>query len=149
MPDSQLPVDGPSRLPEDKPQVRVAVALVARDGRWLVARRRHGVHLGGVWEFPGGKCEPGETPAETAVRELLEECAVRATALRALEPVSWEYDDRIVHLTPVLCRWVSGTAQPLASAECRWVSLEALGHLEMPAANRALLARLATCTPDG
>lgn len=119
--------------------LEVVVALVPRDGRWLVAKRRANAHLGGLWEFPGGKCEPGEDPPTTAIRELSEECGVQAEAEDVWTPLTWDYGDRLVRITPVLCRWVSGEGRALASEACRWVTMDELGRLEMPAVNAEIL----------
>ncbi|MCZ2398663.1 MAG: 8-oxo-dGTP diphosphatase MutT [Phycisphaerae bacterium] len=129
--------------PGPRPELRVAVALVRRDGRWLVARRRAGAHLGGLWEFPGGKCEANETVESAALRELAEECAVTAEAQRTLRPLRYEYPERIVHLHAVVCRWLSGEPRPLECDECRWVATAELAALDMPVANAALLDELA------
>lgn len=125
-----------------KPHYSVALALVRRDARWLVARRRPSAHLGGLWEFPGGKCGPDEPVAAAAVRELHEECGVDAIAELALDPVAWEYADRCVTLTPVICRWRGGEARPLGNDACRWVSLAELSELEMPPVNAAIIRSL-------
>lgn len=122
-----------------KPTHAVALALVQRGDHWLVAKRKRAAHLGGLWEFPGGKCQPRETPTQAALRELYEECAVRAEAHRVLDPVTCEYDDRIVLLTPVLCRWIAGEAQALASDACCWVTLAELEQLPMPTVNAVIL----------
>ena len=128
--------------PQRPPAVRVALAIVRRDSRWLVARRRDDVHLGGLWEFPGGKCEPGETAEQAAVRELLEECDVVAEVERCLPELRHDYEDRTVTLTPVLCRWLEREARPLGSVECRWVTLDELEAFDMLAANAVVLAVL-------
>lgn len=107
-----------------------------------MARRHAHVHLGGYWEFPGGKCEDGENACGAAVRELLEECAVRAAALRALPAVRCDYGDRVIEITPVLCRWESGEGLPLGCAECRWVTLGELAALPMPPMNAEIVAQL-------
>lgn len=122
-----------------KPTYNVALALVRNDGQWLVARRPRSVHLGGLWEFPGGKCHASETPAQAALRELLEECGVQAEVRYVLDTVPFEYEDRIVHLTPVLCRWLAGRPQALASEACRWVSDAELDGLDMPAVNAGII----------
>jgi len=125
-----------------KPVLDVALALLHRDGRWLVARRFAQAHLGGMWEFPGGKREPGESPGRAAVRELLEECGVDAAAERTMRSVTCEYEDRVVNLTPVICRWRAGEPHPIGNEECRWVSADELGRLEMPAVNEMILREL-------
>jgi 8-oxo-dGTP diphosphatase len=128
-----------------KPLVEVAIALVCRGTRWLVAKRRADTHLGGFWEFPGGKRKPNEPPAAAAIRELHEECGVDAVAERVLQPVDWEYPDRYVSITAVLCRWRDGEAQPLGCEACRWVSLTELRELDMPPLNAAIIRQLEQC----
>jgi 8-oxo-dGTP diphosphatase len=125
-----------------KPVIDVAVALVRRDTRWLVARRRPDAHLGGLWEFPGGKCEPHERPAATAIRELREECGIHAVVEQTLDPIFYAYPDRGVNITPVLCCWQAGAAQSVASEATRWVSLAELRQLEMPPANADIIRQL-------
>jgi mutator protein MutT len=121
------------------PTQQIALALVHREDRWLVAQRKNDTHLAGLWEFPGGKIELHETAAQAALRELYEECAVRAKAECVLDAVTCEYDDRIVQLTPVICRWDSGEPQPLGNQRCRWVSGVDLQLLEMPAVDAAIV----------
>lgn len=125
-----------------KPRIHVAVALVQRDKLWLVARRLQSAHLPGMWEFPGGKREPNEAADSAAARELREECGVVAVGERYLEPVSWEYEDRCVSITPVVCRWQSGEGQPLGCAECRWVRLPEMRRLEMPPVNAEIISQI-------
>jgi 8-oxo-dGTP diphosphatase len=124
------------------PVIQVAVALVYRDTRWLVARRRPDAHLGGLWEFPGGKCEPNEQAATTAVRELQEECGLHAVAERTLEPIFHEYPDRSVNITPVVCRWQAGEPRPLGSETTRWVPFAELRRLRMPPVNADIIRQL-------
>lgn len=124
------------------PTVRVALAIVRRHGRWLVSRRPSDTHLGGLWEFPGGKCEPGETPSQAALRELWEECAVRATPVLEMRCVQWEYPDRRVQLFPLLCEWDSGEGEAVRNQQCRWLTLEEIHTLEFPPANAPILREL-------
>jgi 8-oxo-dGTP diphosphatase len=128
----------------EKPHLRVAVALVRRGSRYLVARRHDHAHLGGLWEFPGGKCEPGEGEAHAALRELREECGVEAIEERELPAFEVDYGDRHVRLTPIICRWTAGQGEPLHSQECRWVSLAEMRRLDMPEVNAAIIRELQT-----
>jgi len=125
------------------PSFDVALALVYRRSRWLVAKRSDDCHLGGLWEFPGGKCEPGETPIQAALRELREECGIEAEARKVMPAFECEYEDRRVSITPVVCEWKSGEARPIASDECRWATLAELRRLDMPAVNAEILRELA------
>ena len=129
----------------------IALALVHRNELWLVAKRKASAHLGGYWEFPGGKVRPSETPMQAALRELVEECAVQATVEDTLASVVWRYDDRVVTLIPVICRWQAGAAQAQGNEECRWVNAVELAALDMPPANasivRAALAWRAPAAP--
>lgn len=125
------------------PEVEVALALVWRDGRLLITRRPAGAHLGGYWEFPGGKCLPGESPEACAEREALEEAGVRCRAERRRAPIRYVYPDRIVRLHPVDCRYLGGAPQPLHVDACAWVRPEELPRYRFPPANASLVRELA------
>jgi len=124
--------------------VEVAIAIVRRGEQWLVARRPVDVHLGGYWEFPGGKIHDGESPTDAALRELHEECHVEARVRRVLDERVFDYGDRVVRITPVLCEWVAGEPIAKASDAIKWVDAAELQQLSMPAVNgeivRAALA---------
>jgi 8-oxo-dGTP diphosphatase len=124
--------------------IEIALAIVHRHDRWLVAKRPAHVHLGGQWEFPGGKLENGERAEQAALREVAEECGVTATAERLLPAEICHYPERSVRLTPVVCRWTGGDARPLASDEVRWVTLSEVDTLDMPAVNAKIIAQLTT-----
>ncbi len=108
----------------------------------LIAQRRDDTHLGGLWEFPGGKCLAGEAPADCAVRETWEETRLAVTVLEAWPAISFVYPDRTVTLHPFLCRAQTSTPRPLASREVRWVPVSALRAYDFPPANAPLIARL-------
>lgn len=127
---------------DPRPVHDVAIALVYREGRWLVARRRSDTHLAGMWEFPGGKREHGETADQAALRELGEECGVQAEARHTGDATWADYADRRVRLTPVVCTWTAGEGEPLGCAECRWLAAAEIRLLNMPAANAGLVAAL-------
>ena len=127
--------------------VEVALAVVVRGGLTLVARRGAGSHLAGLWEFPGGKVEPGETPEAAARRELLEETGLVAERLEPLVVVVHDYPERSVRLHAFLAQEPAG--EPVQDGPDAWVWKDAveLEAADLPPANapilRALAARLA------
>lgn len=126
--------------------IAVAIALVWRDGRILVSRRIEGAHLGGYWEFPGGKIEPGESALGCAVREVLEEVGVTCAADSERAPITHTYPERTVRLQPIDCRYISGEAKCLEALEVRWVLPSELSELKLPPANGALVAELTSAS---
>lgn len=127
--------------------IEVSAGLLFRSGQLLIAQRHAGAHLGGLWEFPGGKREPGETFAESLVRELHEELGVRVEVGAVFARVSHTYPDRTVHLEFLLCRLLQGEPQPLGCAALKWVTRDELAAHEFPAADATLLERL-LATPE-
>ena len=123
----------------------VAAALVDAEGRVLVQQRPPGKALAGLWEFPGGKIEPGDSPEEALGRELHEELGitVAATDLSAAAFASEPLGDRHLLLLLYICHRWAGAAQALDATEIRWVFPEDLPALAMPAADRPLIALLA------
>jgi 8-oxo-dGTP diphosphatase len=124
------------------PIVDVAIGLVWKDGRVLIARRPEGVHLAGLWEFPGGKVEAGETPEAGLLRELREELGIEAEILGRREVIEFAYTQRTVHLYPIDCRWLAGEPHPAGCEDPRWVLPSELPSYEFPPANAPLLAEL-------
>ena len=124
--------------------VDVAIGLVWKEGRVLIARRPAGVHLGGMWEFPGGKAAPGETPEACLLRELREELGIEAQIAGRREVIQFTYPERTVRLHPIDCLWLSGEPSPTGCEEPRWVSPSELANYQFPPANETLLASLTT-----
>jgi len=122
--------------------IALAIILHPINGTVLIARRRADTHLPDLWEFPGGKCLPDETPAACAVREAREETGLTVVILEAWPPLTYTYPERTVTLSPFLCRAGSGDARPLGSRETRWVLPADLGRYPFPDANGPLLERL-------
>ncbi len=129
----------------------IALALIRHPhtDAFLIARRSPDAHLGGLWEFPGGKCEAGETPEGCAVRETLEETGLAVLVLETWPIIPYVYQDRTLVLHPVLCRASTGEALPLASQEVRWVLPSKLHEYNFPPANAPLLARLRETSSNG
>ena len=126
------------------PEVIEVVAALIQDGegRYLITRRRGGSHLAGMWEFPGGKREPGEPLEDAMRRELTEELSASFGVGEKVETVRWEYPERTVVIHFYRCRLESGTIEPLESQAMDWVAPERLRELDFPPADRELIARL-------
>ena len=126
----------------EKPWIRVAAALMEQEGRYLITRRNKGVHLGGMWEFPGGKCETGESFETCLKRELYEELGVEITQPRYFMYQEYEYPEKVVMLKFFFCSILSGEPKPLGCAEFCWVKVEELGNFEFPPADKPIVRRL-------
>lgn len=127
--------------------VEVAAGLVRDEhGRYLITQRRRGSHLAGLWEFPGGKVEAGETPAACLRRELAEELSALFTVGALAETVRWEYPDRTVVLHFFECRLESGTIAPQEEQGMEWVEPAHLSSYDFPPADRELIQRLSRKT---
>ena len=111
-------------------------------GEVLIDQRLNEGLLGGLWEFPGGKQEPGELIVETIRRELEEELAIEVEVGKELIVVEHAYSHNKLRLVVHLCTWVGGEPQPLASQQVRWVRPEQLGEYPFPAANAQIIAAL-------
>jgi 8-oxo-dGTP diphosphatase len=125
----------------DRSTIVVAAAIVERDGRFLMARRLKGTHLEGLWEFPGGKADPGETLEACLVRELEEELGVGTTVRSLRWSTAHDYPDRRVELHFYDCA-IHGEPQPRLGQELRWVSAPELAALPLPEADAGLVALL-------
>ena len=132
-----------------RPRVRAAVGLLVRDGTFLIQRRPFGGLLGGLWEFPGGKVEPGETPAQAVRREFAEEAGLAVRVLRPLGVLEHDYSHFHVSLHVFALSLRPGTA--ILPGPQRWATLATLGRLPLPTATRRMLpwARALVERPPG
>lgn len=118
-----------------------ACALVDADGRVLLAQRPEGKQLAGLWEFPGGKVEPGETPEQCIIRELHEEIGVE-TDIPCLAPLTFashSYDDFHLLMPLFICRRFRGIAQPREGQALKWVRPKQMRDYPMPPADAPLI----------
>lgn len=126
-----------------KPRRHIVLALIHHDGRYLVAKRAADQHLGGFWELPGGKREPGEDDRTAVAREVREELGGEVLAARALMSFSHDYGDRYLTFHVYRCRLFDPAAvRALASVELRWVTPAEFVALEFPPANAPIAERM-------
>lgn len=118
-----------------------ACALVDSDGRVLLAQRPKGKQLAGLWEFPGGKVEAGETPEETLIRELQEELGIttQAPCLAPMTFASHSYDDFHLLMPLYICRRYQGIARGLEGQAVKWVRPADMRNYPMPPADEPLI----------
>lgn len=122
--------------------IEVSAALVFRDGKLLITQRHEKSHLGGLWEFPGGKREAGESFEQCLVREIREELGVGISVGDLFEEIAHDYPEKSVRLKFFLCRLDSGEPQALGCAAFKWIRQSELKEFEFPAADARLLEKL-------
>lgn len=123
-------------------KIAIAIILHPESDAVLVTKRRSGTHVGGYWEFPGGKIEIGESDEDCVKREVIEETGLQVIILGRLPELSYEYVDRTVDLIPFLCSSFIADFQCLESEAGAWAPLNALDNYDFPAANGELVAGL-------
>lgn len=128
--------------------VEVVAALIQDEkGRYLITQRREGSHLAGLWEFPGGKREAGESLEEALRRELAEELSAYFGVGERVETVRWEYPERTIVIHFYRCRLESGAIEPREEQAMAWVAPERLSDFDFPPADRDLITRLRVGAP--
>jgi len=124
------------------PIIDVAAALVFREGKLLITQRLADAHLGGLWEFPGGKRELNETFEDCLRRELREELGIEVAVGELVESLTHAYPEKTVHLKFYRCRWEKHEPQLLGCSAFRWVRAGELKDYAFPAADARLLGGL-------
>jgi mutator protein MutT len=128
--------------------VDVTAALIQdAAGRYLITQRRRGTHLEGLWEFPGGKRDAGESLEACLRRELAEELSATFAVGEKVDTTTWEYPDRTIVLHFFRCRLEAGSIEPREQQAMAWVDPARFGEYEFPPADRALIDRLSASGP--
>jgi 8-oxo-dGTP diphosphatase len=129
-------------MSENQGRIEVAAGLVFREGKLLITRRHADAHLGGLWEFPGGKREGKETFEQCLVRELREELGIEVQVEEALEDLEHAYPERTVYLKFFRCRWMRNEPKSLDCSAFKWITSSELTDYEFPAADARLILML-------
>ncbi|AEF54508.1 8-oxo-dGTP diphosphatase MutT [Marinomonas posidonica] len=122
--------------------IKVAVGLILRDEQVFIALRHASQHQGGLWEFPGGKCEASEAADVALARELQEECGIQVEACEHFDTIAHDYGDKQVEL--IFFKVTDFTGEPSGSEgqEIRWVSITELADYDFPEANVPIVKAL-------
>ena len=120
----------------------VVAAVIVRDGRVLLTRRLEGQHLAGLWEFPGGKLEGGESPEEALVRECREECGIEVEVGEIVDVTYHRYPEKDVLLLFYRCALRAGEVRHLQVADHAWVAPSELDDYPLPPADERVIARI-------
>ena len=122
--------------------IEVAAGLVFRSGKLLITQRYPDAHLGGLWEFPGGKRHADETFEACLQRELMEELGIEVIVGELVETIEHTYPEKEVLLKFFRCEWLRGEPQPLGCSDFRWIMPEELAKYEFPPADAHILNRV-------
>jgi mutator protein MutT len=122
--------------------IEVSAALIFRNGKVLITQRPAKSHLGGFWEFPGGKVEAGESFEQCLAREIHEELGVGISVGELFDDITHTYPEKTVRLKFFVCKLISGEPQPLDCAALKWVEKAELAGFKFPAADARLLKKL-------
>ncbi len=129
-----------------KKEIRVAVGVVYRqvnkEVEILIAKRHQNQHQGGLWEFPGGKIEQGESCLEALKREFLEEVNITIKNAKELINIVHDYGDKVVVLETMLTNDFSGTAKGVEGQEVKWIYITELNNYSFPDANKTIVGTL-------
>ena len=138
--------DAPIPTPQLEPGnwIEVSAGLVFRHGLLLITQRRPQDHLGGLWEFPGGKRHPDETDEACLQRELLEELGIEVELKELLETIEHQYPEKAVRLKFFRCLWQRHEPRTLGCHDFAWVGREQLANYTFPDADAQLLQKLQT-----
>lgn len=133
---TQFPIKSPKK---QRPHRHIAVGIVWKDGHLLIDQRKHEDMLGGLWEFPGGKVQDGESYEQAVVREVKEELGIDVHVKNHVATIEHGYSHFTITMHAYECQYVAGEPQAIECADWRWVTLEDLHNYAFPRANGKLL----------
>jgi len=122
--------------------IKVTAAILAKDGRLIIAQRKSADHLAGKWEFPGGKVEEGETPEECLKRELKEEFDIQVSVGDCLGSSIYHYDHLSIELMAYRSEWVAGEIAMLDHKDYQWVTVDQLSEFDFAPADLPFVDKL-------
>ena len=122
--------------------VKVAAALVFSEGKLLISQRKEEVHLGGLWELPGGKLESNETYEACVIREVREELGVDIEVSYKFEEVEHRYTDKSVYIKFFICRLIKGRPKAIQCSCFHWINRDELSKYNFPEADNIVISRL-------
>ena len=123
-------------------RVEVAVGVIRKDNQIYISKRADALHMGGKWEFPGGKKEQNETMEQALVRELKEEVGIDVLSQREMMVINFDYPDKQVSLDIRIVEKFAGEPEHKEGQLARWVAIEELHTYEFPEANRVIVNKL-------
>ena len=125
-----------------KPKIEVAAGVIFHQGRILITQRLARSHLPHLWEFPGGKKNPGESFEECLTRELWEELKIQVAIEKLFFVTEYEYPEKIVHLNFFYCSYLNGNVTVIGCHQFKWVHPKKLKSYSFPFANQPVLERI-------
>jgi mutator protein MutT len=131
-------------MSEATPTVEVAAGLIVRDGKILIAQRLGNAHLGGMWEFPGGKRQPGESFEACLRREVMEELGLTIAVHEQVSSAEHHDSQRHIRLRFYRCTVLAGEPRPLGCEACRWITPAEISAYSFPPADLPLVHQIAS-----
>lgn len=127
---------------KETPHYSIVIGLIEKEGKFLIQRRPEAGLLGGLWEFPGGKIEKGESDQSALHREIMEETSLRVNVGEKITTIKHAYTHFKITMTAYRCSWIEGKAKTHAATENRWVTRDQFQHFAFPKANLKVLEQL-------
>jgi mutator protein MutT len=141
-PEGSVSTSGQSSQPRNF--IEVSAGLVFRHGLLLITRRKPDAHLGGLWEFPGGKINEGESAEDCLKRELMEELGIEVEIKELIETVEHDYPEKSVRLKFFRCEWLRNEPKAVGCEDFAWIGQPQLANYSFPPADAQLLQKLQT-----